>query len=174
MADHSEGIESQGGSFDHTFGGTFEEDFPTVESKIRHIVEHIWKPDADYMFYNWAQANVALDGITRPVIVYVLPASGTLFPQWHQTCDRPTTQIAFLSPTDFDFKTRTNDRLMQAMKILAIKFILEVNKSGMFEKIPEKTPIPYQAVYDHLDENVTGIIISLDLRELQGIKHCPL
>lgn len=148
-------------------------DFYSVESKIRHIVEKQWQPDADYMFYNWAQANVALDGIERPVILYVLPASGFLLPDWNQTTDNPQTQIAFLAKTDFDFKTDENDRLMQQMKVLASQFIVEVNKSGLFKRIEDKRNVPYQAVYDHLDENVTGIIITLELKELQGIKHCP-
>lgn len=145
----------------------------SVESKIRTIIEEQWKPDADYMFYNWAQANAELRGIKRPVIVYVLPANGSLYPNWNQTTDRPVSMIAFLAKTDFDFKTRENDKLMQSMKILAAQFIQEVNKSGFFEKIPLKTEIPYQAVYDHLDENVTGIMITIKLKEIAGILHCP-
>lgn len=163
----------QNHTFDNTFGHTFEEDQNSVESKIRHVIECQWKPDADYLFYNWAQANVEIRGIKRPVIVYVLPANGSLYPMWNQTLDRPETLIAFLAKTDFDFKTRDNDRLMQSMKILASQFVLEVNKSGLFEQIPLKEEIPYQAVYDYLDENVTGIMITLRLKELKGIQHCP-
>lgn len=131
-------------------------------------------PDADYMFYNWAQANAELRDIKRPVIIYVLPAFGSLYPTWNQTTDRPTSMIAFLAKTDFDFKTCENDQLMQAMKVLAAEFIQAVNKSGMFEPIPVKEEIPYQAVYDHLDENVTGIMITVKLKELTGILHCPI
>lgn len=161
-------------TFDKTFGHTFQEDQRSVESKIRHIIEHQWKPDADYMFYNWAQANAEIRGIKRPVIVYVLPASGSLYPLWNQTIDRPVSLIAFLCKTDFDFKTRENDRLMQHMKELASQFIQEVNKSGLFESIPQKEEIPYQAVYDYLDENVTGIMITIRLKPLKGIPHCPI
>lgn len=161
-------------TFDNTFGHTFEEDQNSVESKIRHVIEHQWKPDADYMFYNWAQANAEIRGIKRPVVVYVLPANGYLYPQWNQTTDHPVSLIAFLAKTDFDFKTRENDKLMQSMKILAAQFIQEVNKSGLFEAIPQKEEIPYQAVYDHLDENVTGIMITLKLKPLKGIPHCPI
>lgn len=144
----------------------------SVEAKIRHIVEGQWKPDADYMFYNWAQANVAMDAITRPAIVYVLPASGALYPQWNQTTDRPATLVGFLCRTDFDFDSRENDALMQTMKELASQFIVEVNKSGLFERIPDKVEIPYQTCYDYLDDNVTGIIITVTLKEVDGIKHC--
>lgn len=143
-----------------------------VESKIRYIVEEQWRPDADYRFLNWAQANVALDGIKRPTIVYILPPSGTLMHRWNQTTDRPQSQVAFLCNTRFDFHARENDRLMVAMKRLAATFVRELNKSGMFEQIPDKTEIPYQAVYDMLDQNVTGVIITLDLREIDGEKFC--
>lgn len=143
-----------------------------VESKVRWIVEEQWQPHADYRFLNWAQANVALDGIKRPTIVYILPASGSLFHRFNQTTDRPQTQIAFLCNTRFDFRTRENDKLMVAMKYLAAKFVREVNKSGLFEPIPDKTEIPYQAVYDMLDQNVTGVIITLNLREVTGENFC--
>ena len=149
-------------------------DLKSVESKVRFVIEEQWKPDADYMFYNWAQANAEIRGIKRPVIVYVLPANGSLYPTWGQTLDRPVTLIAFLCKTDFDFKTRENDRLMQHMKELAAQFIQEVNKSGLFEAVPQKEEIPYQAVYDYLDENVTGIMITIRLKPLKGIPHCPI
>lgn len=147
----------------------------SVESKIRQIIEDQWQPEADYMFYNWAQANAEIRRIKRPVIIYVLPASGSLYPMWNQTLDRPVSFIAFLCKTDFDFKTRENDRLMQHMKELAAQFIQEVNKSGLFEAIPQKEEIPYQVVYDHiLDVNVTGIMITIKLKPLNGIPHCPI
>jgi hypothetical protein len=61
---------------------------------------------------------------------------------------------------------------MVAMKYLAANFVREVNKSGLFEAIPDKTEIPYQAVYDMLDQNVTGVIITLNLREVTGENFC--
>lgn len=147
----------------------------SVESKIRQIIEDQWQPEADYMFYNWAQANAEIKRIKRPVIMYVLPASGSLYPMWNQTLDRPVSFIAFLCETDFDFKTRENDRLMQHMKELAAQFIQEVNKSGLFEAIPQKEEIPYQVVYDYIfDVNVTGIMITIKLKPLNGIPHCPI
>lgn len=147
----------------------------SVESKIRQIIEDQWQPEADYMFYNWAQANAEIKRIKRPVIMYVLPASGSLYPMWNQTLDRPVSFIAFLCETNFDFKTRENDRLMQHMKELAAQFIQEVNKSGLFEAIPQKEEIPYQVVYDYiLDVNVTGIMITIKLKPLNGIPHCPI
>lgn len=150
------------------------DDRNSVESKIRQIIEDQWQPEADYMFYNWAQANAELRRLNRPAILYILPANGTLYPMWNQTIDRPESLIAFLCKTDFDFKTRENDRLMQHMKELAVQFIQEVNKSGLFEPIPQKVEIPWQAVYDKLDINVTGIIITLTLKPVKGIPHCPI
>lgn len=143
-----------------------------VESKIRVIWEDNFISECDYLFLNWAQANVALDGIKRPTIVYVLPPSGNLYLEWHQTTDRPTTQIAFLCNTEFDFDTLENDALMVAMKTLAARFIRAINESGYFEPIDYKTEIPYQCVYDYLDQNVTGVLITLELKEKEGLSAC--
>jgi len=144
----------------------------SVESMVRHIIEEQWKPNADYMFCNWYQANVSMADITKPVIVYVTPPSGSLYPMWNQTTDHPQSLVAFLVKTDFDFDSKENDKLMQSMKELAANFVNEVNKSGLFERIPDKQEIPYQAVYDFLDENVTGIILTVKLNALNGIKMC--
>lgn len=143
-----------------------------VESKIRYIIEQRWKPDADYGFYNWPQANVAFDGMKRPRILYVLPPSGALFHQHFQTTDRPRTMVGFYCNSEYDFNTHQNDALMCAMKMLAAMFIREINKSGLFEPIPDKTEIPYRADYSFLNQNVTGILIEIELKEIEGVKFC--
>ena len=84
--------------------------------------------------------------------------------------DRPNAQIAFVSPTDFDFDGAENDGIVEAMKRLCIRFVRAVNESGYFSELEDD--IPYQVLYDHLDENVTGIVISPTLVEEAGVNLC--
>lgn len=56
------------------------------------------------------------------------------------------------------------------MKRLSIRFVKAINESGLFATIEGK--IPYQVVYDHLDDNVTGIILTIPLVEEEGIIIC--
>lgn len=145
----------------------------TVEDKIRFIVEQQFKPQGvEYLFMNWAQANVALDKVTSPTIVYVLPPSGNLdFNQRRSMVyDAPNAMIAFLAPTDFDFDGQANDDVIENMKRLAIAFIEAVNISGMFENVEGRQQ--YNVVYDFLDDNVTGITIEPYLKEICGIVMC--
>lgn len=141
----------------------------TVEAKVSKIVESLGE-DVCYQFCNWAQANVELDKVDKPTIVYVLPPSGTLHFSWREVLDRPSSQIAFVSPTDFDFDGSENDGIIEAMKRLCIRFILALNKSGYFEEIEDD--LPYQTLYDHLDQNVTGIVVSPILKEIAGVNLC--
>lgn len=141
----------------------------TVEGKIRAIVASL-EQDVVYKFCNWAQANVELDGVTSPTIVYVLPPSGILNFRRNQVKDKPNTQIAFVCSTEFDFQGTENDGIIEAMKRLAIRFIKKFNESGLFE--PIEGDVPYQVLYDHLDQNVTGIILNLILNEEQGVSIC--
>ena len=144
-----------------------------VESKVRYIVEKQWRPNADYGFYNWQQANVHFDDAKRPWILYVLPPSGNLYHQHFQTTDRPRTLVGFYcNMGKLDFNPRQNDKLMCAMKMLAATFIREVNKSGLFEPIPDKTEIPYRADYTFFDQGMTGIVIEIELKEIEGVKFC--
>lgn len=144
-------------------------EYITVESKVRKVVETM-NEDAEYLFMNWSQANVAMDAITKPTIVYVLPPSGKLDFGYARVKDYPETQIAFLSPTDFDFDGTENDNVIEQMKRLAIKFVKVLNESELFELIEGEQP--YQVVYDFLDQNVTGIVLNLTLKEVKGVIIC--
>ncbi len=141
----------------------------TVEAKVRKVAESLGK-DIRYLFYNWAQANVELDKVAGPAIIYVLPASGSLDFTWREVLDRPDSQLAFVAPTDFDFEGSKNDGIIEAMKRLCIRFIKALNDSGYFEEIDGEQR--YQVLYDHLDHNVTGIVIELSLKEVEGVNLC--
>lgn len=143
--------------------------YGTVEAKVRKVAESMGE-DVEYLFMNWSQANVAMDAITKPSVVYVLPPSGKLDFSYARVKDYPETQIGFLAPTDFDFDGTENDNIIEQMKRLAIKFIKALNASKCFELIEGKQP--YQIVYDFLDQNVTGIVLNLPLEEVDGIIIC--
>ena len=140
----------------------------TVQVKIKSIASRI--EGTAYLFMNWAQTNVALDTIDKPTIVYVLPPSGTLNVKYASVTDSPLTQIAFLDKTDFDFDSTENDEVIERMKGLFYTFLREYNKGEYFE--PIEGDIPYQVVYDKLDVNVTGIVVTLTLVELEGSEIC--
>lgn len=143
--------------------------YGTVEAKVRKVAESMGE-DVEYLFMNWSQANVAMDAITKPSVVYVLPPSGKLDFRYARVKDYPETQIGFLAPTDFDFDGTENDNIIEQMKRLAIKFVKALNTSKCFELIEGKQP--YQVVYDFLDQNVTGIVLNLPLEEVDGIIIC--
>lgn len=143
--------------------------YGTVEAKVRKVAESMGE-DVEYLFMNWSQANVAMDAITKPSVVYVLPPSGKLDFSYARVKDYPETQIGFLAPTDFDFDGTENDNIIEQMKRLAIKFVKALNTSKCFELIEGKQP--YQVVYDFLDQNVTGIVLNLPLEEVDGIIIC--
>ena len=140
----------------------------TVQEKIKSIATRI--EGTAYLFMNWAQTNVALDTIDKPTIVYVLPPSGTLNVKYASVTDSPLTQIAFLVKTDCDFDSTEIDEVFERMKGIFNEFLREYNKGEYFE--PIEGTIPYQVVYDGLDVNVTGIIVTLTLVELEGSMIC--
>ncbi len=141
----------------------------TVEGKIRSIAATLGD-GIEYRFMNWAQANVELDTIEKPTVIYVLPPSGTLTFKWNEVKDAPNTQIAFVCVTDFDFDGTENDGIIEAMKRLAVRFVRSFNESGLFE--PIEGDVLYQVLYDHLDQNVTGIVLTLTLEETKGVSIC--
>lgn len=141
----------------------------SVEKKIHHIASQF--TDCAYSFADFAQANVAFDHIDKPTIMYVLPASGKLHFHYNRVFDRPEVQLWFLCPADFDFDGRENECRVEAMKRLAIRFIDAVNNSGLFHPV-DVADIPYQVAYDAFDINLTGICLTPQLEEKEGVTLC--
>jgi len=137
----------------------------SVQQRIKRIARHF--TGCHYSFANWAQLNTIIDAVDKPTICYILPPSGVLHTKHMATTivDRPLTQIAFLAPTDLDFDGEKNDDIVELMKLLMIMFIKELNRSGLFEPIDD-VDIQYQVPYDTMDENVTGVLVTLPLYEI--------
>ncbi len=143
--------------------------YGTVEQKIRTIVESMGA-DVSYMFKNWSQANDEIDHIDGPTIIYVLPPSGDLDFGYSQVKDYPQSQIAFVASTEFDFEGEENDNIIEQMKRLCIRFVKNLNESGLFEIIEGR--LTYRVLYDYFDQNVTGIVITPPLIEEEGVIIC--
>lgn len=137
-----------------------------VQEKIKQIVQSI--DGLHYMYNDWSRANVDLDlsSAEFPVCISILPASGTLLNKNGNLRDCPNCLIAFLDLAELDFESEENEGTVERMKTLAKKFILAVNRSGMFEPISDR--IDYSVVYDTLDQNLTGVTIEIQLKELVG------
>lgn len=140
----------------------------TVEQKIKSVVEQM--DGVTYIFDNWQTANIRLDKLPLPVVLNLLPVSGTLNLGATQMKDFPNCMIAFMDKIDLDFDGTENDSVVERCKSLAKEFILLINRSGMFE--PISGDVPYSVFYDKLNVNVTGITISLQLKEVSGIVLC--
>lgn len=140
----------------------------TVEQKIKSVVDKM--EGLTYVFDNWQTANLRLDKLPFPAVVNVLPVSGRFNMGKNQLKDYPNMLIAFLDKTDFDFDGENNDLIVEKCKNLAREFILRANESRLFEYI--EGDIYYSVVYDKLDVNVTGVVIELTPKEINGIGLC--
>lgn len=134
-----------------------------VEQYIKEIAQSI---GINYMFNDWTRANVELDFKDLPVCVYVLPVSGQLNLHNGKFRDYPNCLIAFLDLAELDFEGEENEITVERMKQFAKKFIIAVNESGKFSPVLET--VSYSVVYDMLDQNLTGVTIQLQLKELIG------
>lgn len=140
----------------------------SVERKIASVAEKI--EGIAYLYDNWATANVRLDKQGFPVMINVLPVSGKFSISRTQLRDCPNCMIAFADKTSFDFDGVENDAIIQRCKDYAVQFIKELNKSGLFEWVSDE--VPYSIFYDKMDVNITGIVIELKLKEVQGVQMC--
>jgi len=135
-----------------------------IDEKVQQIVESIPGLSYEYSESDWE--HVTLDSsVELPVCLYLyhLPESGELINRNGNFRDFPNALIAFLDNTELIDNAPTIER----MKDYARQFIIAVNNSELFDLLPEN--IIYQAVYDKLNVNLTGIMLHVQLRERQGI-----
>jgi len=135
-----------------------------VDEKIKSIVSQM--QGLNFEFNDWTRANVTLDFKNLPVCLYLLPVSGILFNKNGNMRDCPNALIAFLDLAEFDYDGATNEPTVERMKGYARDFIHRVNNSRLFSPLPEN--VNYSVVYDKLDANVTGVVLSVRLEELHG------
>lgn len=140
----------------------------SVERKIASVAAKL--EGVTYLYDNWATANVRLDRLEFPAIINLLPVSGRFDISRTQLRDCPECMIAFADKTRFDFDGVENDEVIERCKALAVRFIRELNKSGLFEWT--STDIRYSVFYDKLDVNITGIVVELNLKEVKGVPMC--
>lgn len=141
----------------------------SVESKIRKVASIFDK--CEYMFADYAQANVSFDKVDKPTILYVLPSGGRLYFHHNRVTDAPNVQLWFLCPSEFDFDGEENECRVEAMKQLAIAFVHALNESRYFEWL-DMEDIPYRVAYDGYDRNLTGVCIEPKLKERNGTLMC--
>jgi hypothetical protein len=135
-----------------------------IDEKIKQIVDSLG--GLTFEFNDWTKLNYKLSQKNLPVCMYLLPVSGSFLNKNNNMRDRPKALIAFLVLSELDFEGETNEPTVERMKQYAKRFIAAVNKSGMFKPISEITH--YSVVYDKLDDNVTGVVIDIELEELIG------
>lgn len=151
----------------------------TVQKKVKSVAEKFAK--AQYFYGDWNQIDELLDkmgrqgaeGFPQPVICHLLPVSGQMILKYGDLSftDEPETTFAFLVSSELDFEGEENEDKVEMMKLLAQCFIRALNESELFEPIGD-TILNYQVPYDTTDECVTGIIITLPLREKTGRTYC--
>lgn len=134
---------------------------------IKGIAERL---QMGYLYDDWARVNYRSDKreIKYPLLINLLPLSGTFRLNSGYIFDEPNAIFAFVDKARLDFDGEENEGTVEQMKRKALEFIRCINSSGYFEPIGD-TDVPYQVLYDKLDVNVTGVSISLRLQPKAGI-----
>ncbi len=137
----------------------------TVEQKVKSVAEQV--PGLTYVFENWTKADIRIERMELPAVVYLLPVSGTLQFKNNQVKDQPNCMFAFLDKSARDSNGVEYDTVIDRCKALAMEFIVKLNESGLFE--PIDGDINYSVSLDKLSSIVSGIIVPLKLKELRGV-----
>lgn len=138
----------------------------SVEKKLKQIAKESFSNFA-WVFDDWKSADRALARVDVPAIVCIMPTGGTLTFRRGRVWDSPNCYLAFLDKVERDANGANNEEVFEWMKGAAVRFVNEMNKSGMFE------PIDGDVVYDTIVEGtaniLTGVGLSLTIQETEAV-----
>lgn len=137
----------------------------TVEQKVKSVAETI--EGLTYVFENWTKADIRIERLPLPAMVNLLPVSGSFKLKNNQFKDQPNCMFAFFDKSERDSNGLEHDTVVDRCKSLAMEFIVRLNESGLFE--PIEGEISYSVSLDKLSSYVSGIIVSLQLKEVKGV-----
>lgn len=137
----------------------------SVEKKIKSVAESM--VGFTYVYEDWTRADLRLDRLPLPAIINLLPVSGAMSLKMDQFKDKPNCMFVFVDKVNKDADGKDNDAVFERMKSAAMVFIARMNDSGLFD--PIEGDIPYSVILEKLSPIVTGISISVQVKEAKGI-----
>lgn len=134
-----------------------------VRQGIKRIAECI---GVRYLFASMYEANLVVGDGDFPVLIDVLPTTGSVTINQGLFKDAPNCLLFFCDKTDLDYNAEKEQPTIARMKQLAFEFIAEANRSGLFEFVDNAT---YEIFYDRMDVTVSGVAVSLTLKDAIGV-----
>lgn len=130
-----------------------------------HIKEIASRIGIRYLFASMYEANLRIEEGEFPVLIDVLPTSGSVSVELGLFKDSPNCLLFFCDKTSLDYDAEREQPNIARMKQLGFEFIAEANRSGLFEPITE---VSYDIMYDRMDVAVSGVAFSLTLKDAIG------
>lgn len=134
-----------------------------VRQGIKRIAECV---GVRYLFASMYEANLVIGDGDFPVLIDVLPTTGSVTINQGLFKDAPNCLLFFCDKTDLDYNAEKEQPTIARMKQLAFEFIAEANRSGLFEFVDNAT---YEIFYDRMDVTVSGVAVSLTLKDAIGV-----
>lgn len=134
-----------------------------VRQGIKRIAECI---GVRYLFASMNEANLIVGDGDFPVLIDILPISGSITINQGLFKDAPNCLLFFCDKTDLDYNAEKEQPTIARMKQLAFEFIAEANRSGLFEFIDNAT---YEIFYDRTDVALSGVVVTLALKDVVGV-----
>lgn len=138
----------------------------SVESKVKEVAEKGW-PQWGFVLEDWAGVDRAIDHAVLPCVVCFLVESGVLEFKNGICKDAENVVLAFIDRVEKDADGNDNLTVYSGMKENAKRFVAALGRCGYFDPIEQQ--VTYNTLYESLAANVSGVWISLTLKERVGV-----
>lgn len=147
-----------------------------IITKLITLVEE--KLKVPCLYNDWNRLNKDTDKLSKsisdkdpkfPAVYIVIPAQGSVDSRFGRYRQSSILTINFVIETleRADFDGVENESRIEAMKYLAIRFLYHFEKSRLFEPLTDI--IDFRNLYMVTDNSLTGVSITIPVKELEGI-----
>lgn len=147
-----------------------------IITKLITLVEE--KLKVPCLYNDWNRLNKDTDKLSKsisdkdpkfPAVYIVIPAQGSVDSRFGRYRQSSILTINFLIETleRADFDGVENESRIEAMKYLAIRFLYHFENSRLFEPLADI--IDFRNLYMVTDNSLTGVSITIPVKELEGI-----
>ena len=139
----------------------------TILNEVKTIIEE--EVGVPFLYASLLNLNSWLDYSCLPCAACQLLEDGDFIHEGGQIKEEVDFLIFFLDKTDVRYTALENQEIIDECKARAISFMREIEKSSDIMYIDDYT---YQNLYQEFDVNLTGVSLSITIKERSGEQSC--
>ena len=143
----------------------------TIIEKIRNSIQRVHGEGFEVYYHDDPMLNLIAESMSLPCAIVQLITQGRVEQQSGQWREVVSAAVFFVDRSEFDFDADDNEAVIDDCKVRALQWLSALPMDDALELVRvERTG----RVYERFDAILTGFVLMVELREIEGVSDCDL